>query len=93
MRIINPTFGLSSTDRQTTSSVPVNWYQDPIVIFANNKPNAKELLVGLGDKLHEKYGSATPDYVFKNSASNAAPAGLIEEVSQKYKVALLALAD
>ena len=94
MRIVNPTFGLSSTEAQAaTATAAINWDKDPIVIFGNNKPNAKELLDGLRAKLLQKRSENGIDYLFKNSASNGAPAGMIEEISQKYKVALLALAD
>jgi len=33
------------------------------------------------------------DYVFKDSASQPAPTGMIDAVAQKYKIALLALGD
>jgi len=32
-------------------------------------------------------------YIFKDSASQPAPSGMIDAVAQKYKIALLALGD
>ena len=94
MRIVNPTFGQSAAESTATeTAAPVDWLKDPIVIFGNDKPNAKELLVGLRSKLAEKRNVDNIDYLFKKSASQPAPAGMIDAIAQQYKVALLALAD
>ena len=94
MRIINPTFGFAAVDKSASSSAStIDWLRDPIVVFGNNKPNAKELLFGVRAKLAEMRGVDDIDYLFKQNASRAAPAGMIDAVAQKYKVALLALAD
>ena len=72
---------------------PVDWRRDPIILFSNSKPNAKELLEGLRAKL----GTIRPiegiDFVYKDSASKPAPTGIVDEVSRKYRAALLALGD
>ena len=94
MRIVNPTFGVAPADsRAAAPAAPVNRLTDPIVLFGNNKPNAKELLEGLRSKLAGTRTVDGIDYIFKDSASQPAPSGMIEKVAQNYKVALLALGD
>ena len=94
MRIVNPSFGIAPVEAKASApAAPVNWMTDPIVLFGNNKPNAKELLEGVKSKLASVRPAAGIDYVFKDSASQPAPAGMIDAVAQKYKIALLALGD
>ena len=94
MRIVNPTFGIAPADSvKAAAATPVNWLTDPIVLFGNNKPNAKELLEGVKSKLASVRPTDGIDYIFKDSASQPAPSGMIEKVAQNYKVALLALGD
>lgn len=71
----------------------VDWNEDPIVLFANNKPNARELLEGLRAKLGDVRRIDNVEYIHKNSASQPAPGAMIEAVAQKYRAALLALGD
>ena len=94
MRIVNPTFGVAPADTAAAAPAsPVNWLTDPIVLFGNNKPNAKELLEGVRAKLATLRPAEGIDYVFKNSASQPAPPEMIDKVAQKYRIALLALGD
>ena len=94
MRIVNPSFGVAPAETTTSAPAgPVNWLTDPIVLFGNNKPNAKELLDGVKSKLATLRSPDGIDYIFKDSASQPAPAGMIDAVAQKYKIALLALGD
>jgi len=94
MRIVNPTFGVAPAEsKPAVAAGPVNWLNDPIVLFGNNKPNAKELLEGVKSKLASVRPIDAVDYIFKDSASQPAPAGMIDEVAHKYKIALLALGD
>ena len=72
---------------------PVDWQADPIVLFSNSKPNARELLEGIRARLGDVRRVDNIDFVHKNSASQPAPASLIDEVAAKYKGALLAIAD
>ena len=78
MRIVNPTFGLSAAAGATVALKPVNWKTDAIALVSNSKPNARELLSGIRDKL---------------SASQGAPKDLLEKVAANYRGALLAIAD
>ena len=94
MRIVNPTFGVAPAEgKPAAAAAPVNWLTDPIVLFGNNKPNAKELLDGVKSKLAGLRRTDNIDYVFKDSASQPAPSGMIDAAAQKYRIALLALGD
>lgn len=94
MRIVNPTFGLSPAGANVEPpAAAIDWLKDPIVIFGNSKPNAQELLEGVAARIADLRGGGPIDYVFKPSASQAAPAELIESVAGKYRIALLALGD
>src|SRR3546814_9853526 len=93
MRIVNPAFGVAPAGSEQISVRPVNWREDPIALFSNSKPNARELLEGIREKLGAIRTVDDIDHVYKDSASQPAPAGMIDKVSQHYRVALLALAD
>ena len=93
MRIVNPTFGISAAGGEAVTVKPVDWHADPIVLFSNSKPNARELLEGIRARLGETRCVDNIDFVHKDSASQPAPAALIEEVAARYKGALLAIAD
>lgn len=93
MRIVNPAFGLAQAASEQVSTRPVDWTQDAMVLFSNSKPNARELLNGIREKLGAVRSVDNIDFVYKDSASQPAPAGIIDKVSQNYRVALLALAD
>jgi len=93
MRIVNPTFGVSAAGGEQVSSHQVDWSRDPIVLFSNSKPNARELLEGVRDKMAVFRSVENIDIVYKSSASQPAPAHMYDEVAAKYKGALLAIAD
>lgn len=93
MRIVNPTFGLSATTAEKVALKPVNWKTDAIALVSNSKPNARELLAGIRDKLGAFRGIDNIDFLAKNSASQPAPKDLLQEVAAKYRGALLAIAD
>ena len=93
MRIYNPTFGQSATSAQKVSLKPVNWKTDAIALISNSKPNARELLWGVRDKLSAHRQVENIKFLAKNSASQPAPKELLQEVAGNYKAALLALGD
>ena len=93
MRIVNPTFGIAAQGEGTATAGPVDWANDPIVLFSNNKPNAKELLEGVRDRLGAIRRIDNVDSIAKGSASQPAPPEMINEVARKYRIALLALGD
>jgi hypothetical protein len=93
MRIVNPTFGLAAAGGEKIALKPVNWASDAIALVSNSKPNARELLAGIRDKLGAFRAVDNIEFLAKNSASQPAPKDLIEEVAAKYRGALLAIAD
>ena len=93
MRIVNPSFGLSATTGEKIALKPVNWATDAIALVSNSKPNARELLAGIREKLGATRMIDNIDFLSKNSASQPAPKDVIEEVAAKYRGALLAIAD
>jgi hypothetical protein len=93
MRIVNPSFGLSAASAAAVALQPIDWRSDAIALFSNSKPNARELLEGVKARLGALRPTGNIDYVAKNSASQPAPAALIDQVVTKYRAALLAIAD
>lgn len=93
MRIVNPSFGhpLAGTEKVTIRAV--DWRRDPILLFSNSKPNARELLNGLRDKLGQVRAVEGIDFVYKPSASQPATSVQIEQAAGKYRAAILALGD
>ena len=72
---------------------PVNWMTDAIALISNSKPNARELLWGIRDKLSAHRQVENIKFLAKNSASQPAPKELLQEVAANYKAAMLALGD
>ena len=93
MRIVNPTYGLQAAAGEKVALKPVNWKSDAIALVSNSKPNARELLAGVRDKLSAFRPVDNIDFLSKNSASQGAPKDLLEKVAANYRGALLAIAD
>ena len=93
MRIVNPTFGTSVATNEKLNGQPLDWLNDPIALFSNSKPNARELMEGLKTKLSAVRSVDNIDFIYKPSASQPASAAVIDEVAHKYRAALLALGD
>ena len=93
MRIYNPTFGLSAAAGEKIALKSVNWKTDAIALVSNSKPNARELLWGIRDKLSAHRQVENIKFLAKNSASQPAPKELIQDVAKNYRAAILALGD
>lgn len=93
MRIINPSYGIEPLSREKVVQGAVNWRTDAIALFSNSKPNAKELLDGLKAKFGSMRSIDNIEYLTKDTASRPAPPEMIDQVSKKYRAALLALGD
>ena len=93
MRIVNPSYGVSTTTDEVLTDEPLNWLKDPIALFSNSKPNARELMDGLKAKLAAVRPVDNIEFVSKPSASQPASAAIIDEVAHKFRAALLALGD
>ena len=96
MRIVNPSFGLEESEESRgagSKKVSTDWSKDPIAIMSNSKSNARELLEGVREKMKAYRSIDNVDYLFKTSAAKPAPTALYDEIAQKYKGAIVALAD
>lgn len=93
MRIVNPTFGQEVPNIEKISANSVNWKTDPIILFSNSKPNAKELLEGVRDRMADYRMIDNIDYTYKDSVAQGAPDAMYDELAKKYRAALLAIAD
>lgn len=102
MRIVNPVFASDASGNpaaaargspDSSQESSADWRTAPMLIFGNNKPNAKELLQGIADRLSTIRSGPPIDYLFKPSPSQGAPAAMLDGIAGKYKVALLALGD
>ena len=94
MRIVNPSFGIAPVESNATEvAAPIDWLNDPIVLFGNNKPNARELLEGLREKLAAVRRVDNVEYIHKDSASQPAPPEMLDMAARKYRIALHALGD
>ena len=89
MRIYNPTFGHSATSAQKVALKPVNWKTDAIALISNSKPNARELLWGVRDKLSAHRQVENIKFLAKNCACLLVPFVLLQEVAANYKVVFL----
>ena len=93
MRIVNPSFGISATSAEKVALKPVNWATDAIALVSNSKPNARELLGRHPREARRHRQIDNIDFLSKNSASQPAPADVLEKVAANYRGALLAIAD
>ena len=93
MRIVNPSFGHSAAADGQTATRAVDWRRDPIVLFSNSKPNARELLAGVRERMGAFRSTDTIDFIAKDSPAQPAPSEMIATVALKYRAAILALAD
>ena len=93
MRIVNPSFGQEAPGSEPVAAIPVDWRHDPIVLFANSKPNARELLEGLRDRMAAFRATDNIDYAQKDNPAQPAPSAMVDELATKYRAALLAIAD
>ncbi len=93
MRIVNPSFGHSAAADGQTETRAVDWRQDPIVLFSNSKPNAREMLEGVRERMGAFRSIDNVDFICKDSPAQPAPSEMIDNVTLKYRAAILALAD
>lgn len=93
MRIVNPSFGRPAGADQQAEIEAVDWRRDPIVLFSNSKPNARELLEGIRAQMADFRSTDDVDFIYKDSPAQPAPIELIDDVAAKYRGAVLALAD
>jgi len=94
MRIVNPTFGTRTEEKGAAAkATSVDWMNDPIILFSNSKPNVKEIMEALRQKLSALRNVDQVDFIAKNAAGVPAPTEMIEAIAGKYRIALLGSAD
>ena len=95
MRIVNPTFVIPPEEKNDKSSgkAAVDWLSDPIIFFGNSKPNSKEVMHALREKLADIRNVENIHYMSKPQAGVAATAAMIDQAAKNYKIAILGSAD
>jgi thioredoxin reductase (NADPH) len=94
LRIVDPTHGLLPEDEagdDAAVSSTATWTD--VALFTNSKPNATELLRGLGERLQAHWALPELGFAAKESASVAAEKDTIDWLSQRFKMVLVAVGD
>ena len=93
LRIVDPTFGVlpDDADVQVQAGGTAAWTE--VALFSNSKPNATELLRGVGERLQAHWDLAELGFASKDNASAAADKDTIDWLSQRYKMVVVAVGD
>jgi len=94
LRIVDPTYGLPPEDDAgplEAAGGTATWTD--VALFTNSKPNATELLRGLGERLQAHWELPELGFAAKESASVAADEDTIDWLSQRFKMVLVAVGD
>lgn len=93
LRIVDPTAGVqpSEIDGEEHAGGTAEWTE--VALFSNSKPNATELLRGVGERLRAHWDLPELGFASKPNASAAADKDLIDWLAQRYKMVLVAVGD
>nr|MDP9460332.1 pyridine nucleotide-disulfide oxidoreductase [Actinomycetota bacterium] len=93
LRIVDPTFGVApaEADVEVAGGGTADWTE--VALFSNSKPNATELLRGVGERLQAHWELPELGFASKPSASEAADKDTIDWLAQRYKMVLVAVGD
>ncbi len=93
LRIVDPTFGVPAQEEDAGSLAggAADWTE--VALFSNSKPNATELLRGVGERLQEHWELPEIGFASKPNASEAADKDTIDWLAQRYKMVLVAVGD
>jgi thioredoxin reductase (NADPH) len=94
LRIVDPTYGLPPEEEAADAALPAStatWTD--VALFTNSKPNATELLRGLGERLQAHWALPELGFAAKESASVPAEKDTIDWLSQRFKMVLVAVGD
>ena len=93
MRIVDPTYGVRPEDEGAAPAAAsaADWTQ--VALFSNSKPNATELLQGMGERLREHWGLTEVGFASKPNASVAADKDTIDWLAERFKMVLVAVGD
>ena len=93
LRIVDPTFGVrpDESDVDVQAGGTADWTE--VALFSNSKPNATELLRGVGERLQAHWDLPELGFASKPNASAAADKDMIDWLSQRYKMVVVAVGD
>ncbi|SNR55704.1 thioredoxin reductase (NADPH) [Blastococcus mobilis] len=93
LTIVDPTSGVLPAEEEAGSLAggTAGWTQ--VALFSNSKPNATELLQGMGERLKEHWQLADLGFASKPNASTAADKDTIDWLAQCYRMVLVAVGD
>jgi thioredoxin reductase (NADPH) len=92
MRIVNPSFGIPESVRPATVARD-GVAEDALCLFSNSKPNATELLRGVAERLSAERGFEHIGFGSKPAASVPAEAETLDRLSERYRMAIVAIGD
>jgi thioredoxin reductase (NADPH) len=94
LRIVDPTHGvLPEDDAGPVGAAGSTATWTDVALFTNSKPNATELLRGLGARLQAHWALPELGFAAKDSASVPADPDQIDWLSQRFKMVLVAVGD
>ncbi len=93
LRIVDPTFGLAPVEEEAGELAGGTAEWTEVALFSNSKPNATELLQGLGGRLREHWQLAELGFASKPNASEPADKDTIDWLAQRFKMVLVAVGD
>ena len=91
--IVDPTFGVQPADAEAAplSGGSADWTE--VALFSNSKPNATELLRGVGERLQAHWDLPEIGFASKPNASKAADKDTIDWLAERFKMVLVAVGD
>ena len=91
--IVDPTFGAlpAEAEVEVADGGTADWTE--VALFSNSKPNATELLRGVGERLQAHWELPELAFASKPNASEAADKDTIDWLAQRYKMVLVAVGD
>ena len=93
LRIVDPTSGVLPDDGAAEAQAGGTAEWTEVAIFSNSKPNATELLQGVGERLQAHWELPEIGFASKPNASQAADKDVIDWLAQRYKMVLVAVGD
>jgi thioredoxin reductase (NADPH) len=93
LRIVDPTFGVRPADPEVEAQAGGTAEWTEVALFSNSKPNATELLRGVGERLQGHWELPELGFASKPNASAAADKDTIDWLAERFKMVLVAVGD
>lgn len=93
LRIVDPTFGVLPVDTEAAQVAGGTADWSEVAVFSNSKPNATELLRGVGERLQAHWELPELGFASKPNASTAADKDTIDWLAQRYRMVVVAVGD